>query len=106
MVDIFLYNKDQLPVPRCPDIPTTSLLLRYFWKILLDTEAGAAVAIININNPHLEVTMNKKVRNSISISQALPEEFIASTKPIPDHPLINGINDPTDIVKGYMWACR
>eukprot|EP00091_Calanus_sinicus_P020910 TRINITY_DN5982_c0_g1_i1.p1 TRINITY_DN5982_c0_g1~~TRINITY_DN5982_c0_g1_i1.p1 ORF type:complete len:403 (+),score=107.57 TRINITY_DN5982_c0_g1_i1:79-1287(+) len=41
MVDIFLYNGDRLPVPR------------YYWKVLFDPLAGAGVAVIGVNNPHL-----------------------------------------------------
>ena len=43
MVDIFLYDGDRLPVPR------------YYWKILFDPQAGAGVAVIGVNNPHLTV---------------------------------------------------
>ena len=30
---------------------------RYYWKILYDPVGGAGVAVIGINNPHLEVTI-------------------------------------------------
>ena len=45
MVDIFLYDGDRLPVPR------------YYWKILFDPLAGAGVAVIGVNNPHLTVIL-------------------------------------------------
>ena len=44
MVDIFLYNGDRLPIPR------------FYWKILYDPLAGAGVAVVGVNNPHLMVT--------------------------------------------------
>jgi len=78
LVDIFLYNKNQLPVPL------------YFWKILYDPETGAGVALIGLNNPHL---------------QGDPEGFRVCD-PLLDHPLITSLADPSDVKKGAMWACR
>ena len=77
MVPIYLYNGDQLPVPR------------YYWKILHDTEAGSGVAIVGINNPHLDTV----------------SEDMLPCPPLADHPLLT-MSDPTNIVKGYMLACK
>ena len=63
LVPIYLYNRDQLPVPRFVQLlinltaffSNYSLLARYYWKILHDPVKGEGVAIIGINNPHLEV---------------------------------------------------
>ena len=41
LVDIFLYSGSRLPVPR------------FYWKILHDPQAGAGVAVVGVNNPHL-----------------------------------------------------
>jgi len=78
MVDIFLYDGDRLPVPR------------YYWKILFDPQAGAGVAVIGVNNPHLTT---------------LPPDYIICPA-LTDHPVLENIYHPEDIKKGYMWACR
>merc|ERR1711892_213352 len=78
LVDIYLYDGDKLPVPR------------YYWKILYDPAGGAGVAVIGINNPHLE---------------SVPDSYIVCP-PVPSHPVLASLSDPTSIYKGYMWACR
>jgi len=77
MVDIYLYDGDRLPIPR------------YYWKILYDPLAGAGVAVIGVNNPHLT---------------SIPDDYIICP-PIPDHPLLDSVHHPEDIVKGYIWTC-
>jgi len=77
LVDIYLHG-DQLPVPR------------YYWKILHDIKTNSGVAMIGINNPHL---------------QSVPERYIICP-PLVNHTLIENINDPTDIKKGFVWVCR
>jgi len=78
MVDIHLYNGNMLPVPR------------FYWKIIIDPAAGSGVAIVGVNNPHLK---------------SIPDEY-KICEPIPNHPLLDNVYYPEDIVKGYMWACR
>jgi len=78
MVDIFLYNGDRLPIPR------------FYWKILYDPLAGAGVAVVGVNNPHLTV---------------IPPDYILCP-PLEDHPILSNVYHPEDIQKGYMWACR
>ena len=63
---------------------------RFYWKIIIDPAAGSGVAIIGVNNPHLKT---------------IPDEY-KICEPIPNHPLLENIYYPEDIVKGYMWACR
>lgn len=77
LVPIFLYNGDQLPVPR------------YYWKILHDPAGGAGVAVVGINNPHLT-----SVPASMIICPALAS-----------HPLL-AMSEPHNIKSGYMFACR
>ena len=64
--------------------------LRFYWKIVIDPAAGSGVAIVGVNNPHLKT---------------IPDEY-KICEPIPNHPLLENIYYPEDIVKGYMWACR
>jgi len=77
LVAIYLYNKDQLPVPR------------YYWKILQDPVGEAGVAVVGINNPHLS-----SVPESLLLCPALPS-----------HPLLQ-MSEPHNIKSGYMFACR
>jgi len=78
LVDIFLYDGYRLPVPR------------YYWKILYDPVGGSGVAVIGINNPHLE---------------SVPESYIVCP-PLADHPILSGVSDQSSIYRGYIWACR
>jgi len=78
LVDIYLYGGDKLPVPR------------YYWKILYDPIGAAGVAVIGVNNPHLE---------------SVPDSYIVCP-PIPNHPILTSVSDPTSIYKGFIWACR
>jgi len=78
LVDIHLYNGNMLPVPR------------YYWKIVYDPLAGAGVAVIGVNNPHLS---------------SFPPEYLICP-PLTDHPLMENIYHPEDLFKGYTWACR
>jgi len=77
MVPIYLYDGDKLPVPR------------YYWKILYDPASETGVAIIGINNPHLET---------------VPDEMIVCPA-LESHPLLT-MSQPENIVNGYMWACN
>ena len=45
---------------------------------------------MGVNNPHLK---------------SIPEDY-KICEPVPDHPLLENVYYPEDIVKGYMWACR
>ena len=63
---------------------------RFYWKIIIDPAAGSGVAIVGVNNPHLK---------------SIPDEY-KICDPVPNHPLLENIYYPEDIVKGYMWACR
>ena len=45
---------------------------------------------MGVNNPHLKT---------------IPEDY-KICEPVPDHPLLENVYYPEDIVKGYMWACR
>merc|ERR1719228_940896 len=78
MVDIYLYDGNRLPIPR------------YYWKILYDPLAGAGVAVIGVNNPHLT---------------AIPPDYIICPA-LEDHPVLENVFHPENIEKGYMWACR
>merc|ERR1712142_428712 len=78
MVDIFLYEGDRLPIPK------------YYWKILHDPLAGAGVAVIGVNNPHLMV---------------IPPDYLICP-PLTDHPILENVYHPDNIQKVYMWACR
>ena len=77
MVPIYLYNMNQLPVPR------------YYWKILYDPVSQTGVAVVGINNPHLA---------------SVPDDYIVCP-PVPGHPLLT-MSHPEDVVNGYMWACH
>ena len=77
LVPVFLYNGDQLPVPQ------------YYWKVLHDAEGGAGVAVVGINNPHLD---------------SVPDTDLLCS-PLPSHPLLN-ISEPHNIKSGYMFACK
>ena len=68
LVPVFLYNRDQLPVPR------------YYWKVLHDPLGGAGVAVVGINNPHLD-----SVTDTDILCPALPS-----------HPLLN-MTEPHNI---------
>ena len=45
---------------------------------------------MGVNNPHLKT---------------IPEDY-KICEPVPNHPLLENVYYPEDIVKGYMWACR
>ena len=45
---------------------------------------------MGVNNPHLKT---------------IPDDY-KICEPVPDHPLLENVYYPEDIVKGYMWACR
>jgi len=79
MVPIYLYNRDQLPVPR------------YYWKILHDPVNARGVAVIGINNPHLE--------------EEPTEPELIPCPPLASHPLL-AMSEPHNIKYGYMFACR
>jgi hypothetical protein len=77
MVDIYLYDSNRLPVPR------------FYWKIAYDPVNNAGVAVIGVNNPHLA---------------AIPEDY-RICPPLVDHPLMGGVQQPENIVRGVSWAC-
>ena len=37
--------------------------------------------------------------------RSIPDDY-KICEPVPDHPLLENVYYPEDIVKGYMWACR
>jgi len=76
LVDIYLYNGDKLPVPR------------FFWKILYDQWTLKGVALVGVNNPHLD---------------SIPDDYVVCP-PLSQHVLLP--SDNQDIYKGYMYACR
>ena len=45
---------------------------------------------MGVNNPHL---------------RSIPDDY-KICEPVPNHPLLENVYYPEDIVKGYMWACR
>jgi len=73
-----LLHQGRLPVPR------------YFWKVLHDPMANSGVALVGLNNPH-----SKEVDPAL-----LPCPALAS------HPLVDTVDLPQDVVRGYVWACR
>ena len=77
MVDIHLYNGNQLAVPR------------FFWKVIYDPVANAGVALLGVNNPHLTT---------------IPEDY-RLCPPLSDHPLLAGVSQPENIERGVVWAC-
>jgi len=80
MVEIYLYQKSKLPVPR------------FYWKIITDPERNLGVAVVGVNNPHLEMS-------EIEASYILC--------PVLDNPsILSSVYSPEDIQKGYMYACR
>ena len=69
-VDIYLYAEDgakQLPVPK------------FYWKVIVDTEKNAGVAVIGVNNPHIS-------ENNI--------DYYKICSPLTDHPIMEGISEP------------
>jgi len=78
LVNIFLYDGNKLPIPR------------FYWKILHDPMSNSGVAVVGVNNPHLE---------------SIPEDYIICP-PLENHPILASVYHPEDIQKGYMWACR
>ena len=81
-VDIYLYAEDgaqQLPVPK------------FYWKVIVDTEKDAGVALIGVNNPHIT-------------EDEIDDYKICS--PLKDHPIMEGIPEPDNISKGVIYACE
>ena len=62
----------------------------YFWKIVYEPETQLGVALIGVNNPHLD-----------------PEEVVSHKicPEISDHPLILELSEPDSIIKGICYAC-
>ena len=78
---------------------------RYYWKILYDPIGAAGVAVIGINNPHLEVIIDIMSQTKNILLQSVPDSYIVCP-PIPNHPILASVSDPTSIYKGFIWACR
>jgi len=78
MVEIFLYNGNELPVPR------------YYWKVMIDEEANAGVAVVGVNNPHLT---------------SIPDDYYICP-PIANHPILDNVFYQDNIERGVIWACR
>lgn len=78
MVEIYLHNKNQLPVPR------------FFWKIIYDPIGNAGVAVVGVNNPHVQ-----EINETYQLCPAL------------DNPtILDRVSQPENIERGYIYACR
>jgi len=68
----------RLPVPR------------FYWKMLVDESQELGVVVIGVNNPHLLESETESYRLCPKIN---------------DHPLLDNVYHPDDIVKGIIYAC-
>ncbi len=64
---------------------------RFYWKLVLEPEANLGVVLIGVNNPHLSTN---EVDNGYRICD-----------PIPNHPLLDKVNNINDIKEGVVYAC-
>jgi hypothetical protein len=64
-------------------------VFRYYWKVIYDPVTKLGVALIGVNDPHMQ------------------QSEVASVKicdPI-DHSFVQGLSQPDDIYKGVIFAC-